>query len=97
MLIARYQTVTFYDCNCRNRNSENILGKKENDSNKHCLFFPLCFLPFLDQSPCFDYVKLVPKQQILDSSKLKEFADDNFKFHENDRVLQIGRKHCGKR
>ena len=26
-----------------------------------------------------------PKRQILDSSKLKEFADDNFKFDENDR------------
>ena len=26
-----------------------------------------------------------PKQQILDSSKLKEFADDNFKFDENSR------------
>ena len=25
------------------------------------------------------------KQQILDSSKLKKFADDNFKFDENDR------------
>ena len=25
-----------------------------------------------------------PKRQILDSSKLKEFADENFKFHEND-------------
>ena len=24
-----------------------------------------------------------PKQQILDSSKLKEFADNNFKFNEN--------------
>ena len=24
-----------------------------------------------------------PKQQILDSSKVKEFADDNFKFDEN--------------
>ena len=24
-----------------------------------------------------------PKRQILDSSKLKEFADDNFKFHIN--------------
>ena len=28
-----------------------------------------------------------PKQQILDSSKLKEFADDNFKFHEYSRKL----------
>ena len=26
-----------------------------------------------------------PKQQISDSSKLKEFADDNFKFDENGR------------
>ena len=26
-----------------------------------------------------------PKQQILDSSKLKEVADDNFKFDENER------------
>ena len=26
-----------------------------------------------------------PKRQILDSSKLKEFADDNFKFDENGR------------
>ena len=28
-----------------------------------------------------------PKQHILDSSKLKEFADDNFKFDENRREL----------
>ena len=27
--------------------------------------------------------KPIPKQQILDSSKLKEFADDNLKFDEN--------------
>ena len=26
-----------------------------------------------------------PKRQILDSSKLKDFADDNFKFDENGR------------
>ena len=26
-----------------------------------------------------------PKQQILDSSKLKEYADDNFKLDDNDR------------
>ena len=26
-----------------------------------------------------------PKQQVLDLSKLKEYADDNFKFDENDR------------
>ena len=34
---------------------------------------------------------------MLDSSKMKEFADDNSKFYENDKVLQKGKKHCGKR
>ena len=29
--------------------------------------------------------KPFPKQQILDSSKLKEFLDDNFKFDRNGR------------
>ena len=29
----------------------------------------------------------ITRRQILDSSKLKEFADDNFKFDENDRKL----------
>ena len=30
-------------------------------------------------------LKPFPKQQILDSSKLKDFADDNLKFDENGR------------
>ena len=39
-----------------------------------------------------------PKRQILDPSKLKEFADDNFNFNENGRkFIKVGRKHCGKR
>ena len=39
-----------------------------------------------------------PKRQILDSSKLKEFADDTFRFDENGgEFFQMGRKHCGKR
>ena len=29
----------------------------------------------------------LPKRQILDSSELKEFADDNFKFDENSEKL----------
>ena len=29
----------------------------------------------------------ITRQQILDSSKLKEFADDNFRFDENGRKL----------
>ena len=38
-----------------------------------------------------------PKRQILDSSKVKEFADDNFKIHENGRKLSKWvEKHRGK-
>ena len=32
-------------------------------------------------------VYLFPKQQILDSSKLKELADDNFKLDDNDSMF----------
>ena len=36
--------------------------------------------------------------KILDSSKVKEFADNNFKFDENGRkFFKTGRKHCRKR
>ena len=46
----------------------------------------------------FIFLNPFPKQQILDCSKLKEFADDNFKFVGNGRKLsKTGRKHCGKR
>ena len=31
----------------------------------------------------FSIIQTFPKRQILDSTKLKEFADDNFKFDEN--------------
>ena len=31
----------------------------------------------------FGVVKPITRRQILDSSKLNEFADDNFKFDEN--------------
>ena len=31
------------------------------------------------------YFNTFPKRQILDCPKLKEFADDDFKFDENDR------------
>ena len=33
------------------------------------------------------FLKAITRQQILDSSKLKEFADSNFKFEENGRKL----------
>ena len=32
-----------------------------------------------------NHISSFSKRQILDSLKLKEFANDNFKFHENDR------------
>ena len=34
-----------------------------------------------------------PKQQILDSSKLKEFADNNFEFVENSKKFSKGVEH----
>ena len=34
---------------------------------------------------CESYMYPCPKRQILDPSKLKEFADDKFKFDENSR------------
>ena len=48
---------------------ENICGNKENVCYKYC---PLFLNP-------------LPKQQILDSSRLKEYADDYFKFDEHGR------------
>ena len=38
-----------------------------------------------------------PKRQILDSSKLEELADNNFKFTENDREFSIRVENTGKR
>ena len=38
----------------------------------------------------------ITRQQILDSSKLKEFADDNFKFDENGLKLSKQYKNVGK-
>ena len=43
----------------------------------------ICKLVPRFQSKSFLFLKPFPKQQILDSSKLKEFADDNFKFDKN--------------
>ena len=45
---------------------------------------------------CNCYINPFPND--LDSSKLKELADDNFEFDENGRKLSIKvEKHCGKR
>ena len=40
----------------------------------------------------------ITRRHILDSPKLKDFADDNLKFDQKwQKVIQTGRKHCGKR
>ena len=39
---------------------------------------------------CINFLQPITRRQILDSSKLKEFADDNFKFDENGRKLSKG-------
>ena len=47
---------------------------------------------------CLIFINPSPKRHILDSSRLKEYADDNFEFDKNGRKLskQV-EKHCGKR
>ena len=69
---------------------ENIMGKGENAGYQHFLLFPKCFhslfFKVIQSWNCVVKSKPFPKQEILGSSKLKEFAGDNFKFNENDRV-----------
>ena len=43
-------------------------------------------LLYVNESP-LNAIKPITRRQILDSSKLKEFADDNFKFAEKGRKL----------
>ena len=53
-----------------------------NDPEIETLFL-LFFSFLLSQKTKFNIILPFPKQQILDSSKLKKFADNNVKFHEN--------------
>ena len=53
-------------------NEEMLLTRISSFSHIFFYFFFFFFKPF-------------PKRQILDFSKLKEFADDNFEIHENGR------------
>ena len=61
---------------------ENIVGKGENPGYQHFLLCQDCFL----KASHTGFLTL-SKEQILDSSKLKEFEEDNFKFDENGRKL----------
>ena len=60
--------------------------------------FKSLFLLFLKFMIVWQKVNPFPNDKILDCSKLREFADNKFKFYENGRMfLKTGRKHCGKR
>ena len=58
------------------------MGKGENDGNQHFLHFPQ-----FSKGVFSRVINPITRRQILDSSKLKEFADDNFTFDENGRKL----------
>ena len=61
---------------------------ERSDFGQHCL----------QKAPDVTYYLLTHYQTTnLDSSKLKKFANNNFKFDENGGELSTGRKHCGKR
>ena len=67
------------------------MGKGENAGKKHCLLFlHIVFKHFKDRFNIFCYVYTFPKQQILDSFKRKEFADDKFKFDKYGRKFSKG-------
>ena len=82
------------------RKGASTLSLSVNDHLK-CLFRLLGQSPWtgvaLPQVVDFDIYQPFPNQQILDSSKLKDFADNNFKLDENSaqfskRVLNTGEK-----
>ena len=65
--------------------------KKESSLYSHSLLIFIHKTPLFENRPTTREIRelLRPstRQQILDSSKLKEFADDNFKLDENGRKL----------
>ena len=62
----------------------NHSGKRRKCGYGIFFFFPHFFFSRLSSPWPFESQPF-PKQIILDASKLKEFADDNFKFDENGR------------
>ena len=63
----------------RDRSFENIVGKGENANNENFSSFP----SVLNSLHIKFQALTLYKRQILDSSKLKMFADDSFNFDEN--------------
>ena len=83
------------------------MGKGKNAGYQHFLLFQQCFLKpslrVVKSGSCVvkgkgkKIVEPFPKRQISDSSKLKEFADDNFKFDENNTKFSKWVENSGKR
>ena len=82
----------------------NILGYGENKVTSITFSQSVLLYPFQKKAAILStafvickYFEIgrVPKRQILDSSKLKEFADDNFDFDENGaKFSKEGQKKC---
>ena len=66
-----------------------ILGSTKQRDNHYLHLKVLAIIILIcGGNPLYSYFHLpITRQQILDSSKLKEFSDDNFKFDENSRKL----------
>ena len=67
-----------------------------------CLSVYLEICKFFEDGPVLKFilwssVNSLPNDKILDSSKLKKFADDNFKFDENGRMCLKWVENTGKR
>ena len=77
----------------RKKAFKNIVGKGENPSNQHFLLIPQYFLPYQKQP---HQVNPFQYEKILDSSKLKEFADNNSKFDKSGRKVSKRGKTLGK-
>ena len=73
------------------------MGKGENAGFPQC-FQKFSFSALLKVRTVVQRFNPFPKRPNVDSSKLKEFAHDNFKLDENGRKFskQV-EKHCGKR
>ena len=85
-------------------NEKKTLWKKEkllvtsNFSFSCNVFSKNCLLLMRQNEYLWSKELTLSKQQILGSCKLKEFADENFKFNENGRKFsKTGRKYCGKK
>ena len=66
---------------------ENIFGKGGSAGNQHFLLFLQCFLPINDKLCHLSHINPFPNDKFWTLPKLKDFADNNFRFDENGRKL----------